>query len=192
MMQRSAGAAALCVLAFALQGGVFALEPAHPAKKNLRADCEAPGYFKTKDSTGACGVSHCTSTAGAAPYCPCPITYKDISSDRKGSVCECLLGPVCGNTCPAGYSGNGTKCKATAASALRAATGGFQITLMNMGAPAKYAAVFAQAASKWESIITADLTDFAAADAPSDGWFGGYFKGGDYFGPVDDIVIGFR
>jgi hypothetical protein len=66
---------------------------------------------------------------------------------------------------------------------------------MNMGAPAKYAAVFAQAAAKWESIITADLTDFAAADAPSDGWFGGYFKTGDYFGPVDDmddIVIGFR
>jgi hypothetical protein len=69
---------------------------------------------------------------------------------------------------------------------------GFQITLMNMGAPAEYAEVFAQAAAKWESIITADLTDFEAADAPKDGWFGGYFKTGDYFGPVDDVVIGFR
>jgi hypothetical protein len=72
------------------------------------------------------------------------------------------------------------------------ATGGFQITLVNMGAPPEYAAVFAQAAAKWEGIITADVTDFAAADAPPDGWFAGYFKTGDYSGPVDDLVIGFR
>jgi hypothetical protein len=69
---------------------------------------------------------------------------------------------------------------------------GFQITLVNMGAPAEYAEVFAQAAAKWEGIITTDLTDFEAADTPKDGWFGGYFKTGDYSGPVDDVVIGFR
>jgi hypothetical protein len=45
---------------------------------------------------------------------------------------------------------------------------------MDMGnSSAEYAAVFQQAAARWESIIIADLTDFSAQDAPSDGlgWY---------------------
>ncbi|KAG5177313.1 hypothetical protein JKP88DRAFT_265067 [Tribonema minus] len=47
-------------------------------------------------------------------------------------------------------------------------------------------ALFKKAAKKWESVITADVSDFPAWTKD---WFGGFVPGVKYFGRVDDIVI---
>jgi hypothetical protein len=85
MVQGRVSTAALCVLALALQTS-FAHETAAPTKKDLLADCEAPGYFKTVDPTGVCGIFHCSSTTGEAPYCPCPFMYKVSISKQTYST----------------------------------------------------------------------------------------------------------
>jgi hypothetical protein len=183
---------------------------ANSSAQGLYPTC-SEGYTISIDSSGGCGLYKCASAADTAGYCPCPFLYKDDSTDKKGSVCSCILGPLCGsrlvallqllatindrqiaiqqtarlvfrakcplaamhctrfNSCPRGYASSNGACALSAA-----ATGAFSITLMDMGSsPPEYAAVFQQAAARWESIIVADLTDFSAEDAPSDGlgWY---------------------
>jgi hypothetical protein len=70
-------------------------------------------------------------------------------------------------------------------------TAGFNIQLIRMGdTDVKYAQYFESAKARWESIITGDLVNLAENETPPGGWFSDFFSSGNYFGPVDDIVIG--
>jgi hypothetical protein len=151
---------------------------------SLLPSCKA-GFKKTFDTSGSCGVYECTGANGES-YCPCPFLYKDASATATGATCICLVPPVCGDTCPAGYISNASGCVRSTKAPDKSQ---FKITLINMGAPQEYESVFAKAAAKWESIITADLTDRDAADAPEKGWFDGFFTTGkDYFGASKSLL----
>jgi hypothetical protein len=170
---------ALFCLAGIIQAGTVAA--------SLLPSCKA-GFKKTLDATGTCGVYECTAANGQH-YCPCPFLYKDASATGTGTTCICLVPPLCGNTCPAGYISNASGCVRSSGTPDKSQ---YKITLINMGAPQQYEAIFEKAAAKWESIITADLTDRAASDAPAKGWFDGFFKtGDDYFGAGEPLLCAF-
>jgi hypothetical protein len=69
----------------------------------------------------------------------------------------------------------------------------FQIKLINFGVTPAFIPYFEAARTRWQQIIIGDVLDYATADLPlnGQGWFDGNFgDAGDYFGDIDDIVIG--